>query len=277
MKKLFTSLFVVALLFGFTGMSMAGPSSYANSDAAGAASAEYTIGGWGIGIGGANANIYAPQTGNFDFATPNFGAAGAYSGQSVDSDAWGIGLGKVNTAAYGEVQQVSNAGVNLDNGNWASGSQMSGANYTAESQRLGLDVSLGNANTIGGTLVGAASFDIGNTTVGMSGAAVGSMGNAYAGCSYYDTNVYGEGFVAQGSYAVRGSNQAWTYGTASYSYNDDGSHNASGSGYAATGGISTVTTSPNGAVSAHALSASVSSTGGPIMTSGGVSISTFSN
>jgi hypothetical protein len=275
MKKLFVVLFAVGLIFGLTGMSMAtGPTSWSSSDGAGLASANYNVDGCWFGIGGANANVYAPRTGSFDFATSNFGAAGAYSGQSVNSDAWGAGLGMVKTEAYGEAQQFSNAGVDLGNGNWAAGSQTSGASYDASSMGFLGDVSLGNACTIGGTLAGAANFDIGNTTVGMSGAAVGSTGNAYAGCNYYDTNVRGNGNVEQASYAGRGAGGAWTHGTASYNYNNDGYHNASGAGFAATTGVSTVTTMPNGTITAHALSMSIS-TSGPVNTSGGVYIDTF--
>jgi len=277
-KKLFAVLFAVGLLFAITGTSMAtGPSSYANSDGAGLAGATYGVDGWGFAIGGADANVYAPKTGDFDFANSNFGAAGAYSGQSVNSDAWGLGVGKIKTSAYGEAQQFSNAGVDLGNGNWAYGSQNSGASYDASSKGYFFDASAGSADTIGGTLVGAANFDIGNTTVGMSGAAVGSMGDAYAGCSSYDTDVWGNGSVAQNSYATRGGSWAGTSGTASYSYANDGYHNVNGAGLAATAGISTVTTFPNGTVSAHALSASMSSTCGPVTTNGGVFVTTFDN
>lgn len=275
-KKLFAVLFAVGLLFAISGTSMAtSPFADAGSSTGAVVGSDYTFSGWGSDIGGANANAYAPNTGDFSFAGPNFGAAGAYSGQNVDSNAWGAGFGVVTTHAYGTALQASGAVTDLGNGNWASGNQMSGASYDASSRGFLADVSLGNANTVGGTITGAASFDIGNTTVGMSGAAVGSMGNAYAGCHSYDTDVWGSGSVEHNSYALRGPGVAYTHGTASYNYTNDGYHNASGAGFAATGGISTVTTSPNGAVSAHALSTSMSSTCGPVATNGGVYINTI--
>jgi len=275
-RKLFAILFAVALIFGFTGMSMAvGPYADAGSSAGGIAGSDYDVSGCWFGFGKAKAKVYAPKTGDFSFAGPNFGAAGAYSSQKVKSSAKGFGLGIVETDAYGTALQGSGAIVDLGNGNWAAGNQSSGASYDAWSKGFIYDKSMGNAFTIGGTLVGAANFDIGNTTVGMSGAVTGSMGNAYAGCHSYDTDAWGSGSVIHNSYANRGSGTAWTYGTASYNYNNDGYHNASGAGFAATGGISTVTTYPNGSITAHAMSSSMSSTGGPINTGGGVYINTI--
>lgn len=276
-KKLFVSLFAVALIFGFSGVSMAdgGPYADAGSSTGAVVGSSYEFNGWGAGIGGANAKVFAPKTGDFSFANSNFGAAGAYSAQKVKSDAWGAGLGVVETEAYGTALQGSGAVVDLGNGNWAVGSQSSGASYDAWSKGFIYDRSKGNASTIGGTLVGAANFDIGNTTVGMSGAAVGSMGNAYAGCHRYDTDVWGSGSVEHNSLAVRGPGAAWTHGNAAYEYNNDGRHRAAGAGFAATGGVSTVTTRPNGAITAHAMSGSISSSG-PVSTSGGTYINTLS-
>jgi hypothetical protein len=274
MKKLFAILCAVMLIGAFTASSaMADPYADAGSSTAYEVGSDYKVTGLCVGTGEANSKVFAPKTGDFSFANSNVGAAGAYSAQKVKSDAWGAGFGIVETSAHGQAIQGSGAVVDLDNGNWAYGEQMSGASYDASSKGCLFDLSKGNASTIGGTLVGAANFNAGNTTVGMSGAVVGSAGKAHAGCHEYDTDAWGNGSVEQASYASRGDGQAWTHGTASYNYHNDGYHNASGAGMAATAGKSTVTTRPNGVIKAHSVSGSFSSTGGPVTTEGGTYIS----
>jgi hypothetical protein len=274
MRKTLSLIFAIMLVLGFTGIASA-EKAKAWNDTGAVAGSNYSLDGWGFAIGKADGKVYAPKTGSFTVKGNDAAAAGSYSSQKAKSDAWGLGCGMVNTQAYGEVGQASGALAKANKGNWAEGSQYSGASYYASSRSFGFDRSEGMAETTGGTLVGAANFDIGNTNVGMAGAVTGSAGKAYAGCHTYDTDVWGQGGVAHSSYASKGASEAGTSGYANYSYNKDGRHYVTGGGFAATGGISTVTTHNNGAVTAHAMSGSVSSTCGPVGTSGGVHIDTF--
>lgn len=219
-------------------------------------------------IGNATAKVFKPVTGSF--VTPT--VSGAFSSQTVKSDAWALGpCGRPERAeAYGDAYQWSEADVNPTQGTWATGGQGSGAGYSAVDYGNGFAAARGTASTIGGTLVGATRSDIGLSSTSMAGAITGSAGSAYANCNNYDTYTFGAGSVAHGTYVNKGVGQAWTNGTASYAYETNGDHFSSGSGFAATGGISNVTYTRTG-IMATAKSISYS-TSGTTNASGGVNI-----
>jgi len=269
MKRIFAVLAILSLVF------LAGPAMADSADsyagAAGVAGSTYDANGYLFSGGEANANVARPVKVNFD--TRN--VAGAFSSQSVDSDAtaYGLSFRPQSVTAYGEAQQWTGASVNPAYGTWAVGSQSSGAKYNAKDSGLFCAYVEGDATTTGGTLVGAARFDTSRSSTAVAGAVTGSSGNAYAGCDSYDTDVWGSGSVEHSTYANKGAGEAWTGGSASYSYYDDGRHFASGSGMAGTFGMSNVTRGCNG-VTATAVSTSFS-TNGPTNANGGTHIDTF--
>lgn len=276
MKKFGIS-FIIMLVFMFIS-SLAFAGNYGTVYDVGA---NYKAAGNNLAIGDAHAKVFAPKGNTGDFGGNNYAVDYAWSGQKVKSSAWGLSNGKVKTVAFGMAGQYSDAAVDLGNGNWAVGGEFTSADYFVVGKGYCYNASRGKAQVIGGTVAGAASFERGNTTIGMAGAATGGYGTAKA-CSRRAivgprTHVYATGEVYHASYAERGNGQAWTYGSAMYTSNTYGGHKVSGYGFAATGGISTVKTKPNGAIIAKAASLSISGASGKArtkaVTGGGVYIS----
>lgn len=224
-------------------------------------------------MGNANSKVFAPK-GN-DYAETN--VAGAWSSQKIKSNAFAFGpCGDREIAeVYGNAYQHSGAYVNLGNNTWAKGDQISGAGYYGLTKRSHFAGAKGNAETTGGTLVGAIVLDSSNSQTAMSGAVTGSKGKAHVNGYIRDTYTQGEGFVANATFAQKGNGAAWTYGDASYSYETNGYNHICGAGLATTGGISTVTTRPNGSIKASSRSGSFSSTGSGAYTEGRTHISSF--
>jgi len=271
MKKFFVLFAVLSLVFA--GTAIAGPGHWASTDAGGVAGGTYDANGYFLSGGKINAKVNKPV--EMSFSTNN--VAGALSGQKVTADGFAGSLCPrrpyQSVEVYGEAGQASAAFVNPNPGTWAYGSQTSGASFNATDHGFFTARAEGKACTVGGTLVGAARFDTRRSSTSVAGAVTGSMGSAYAGCDSFDTDVWGSGYVEHGTYANKGAGEAWTYGDAAYSYNNDGRHHASGGGLAATVGYSNVRYTRCG-VTAAAKSLSFS-TFGPTNASGGVHINTF--
>jgi hypothetical protein len=271
MKKFFVLFAVLSLVFA--GTAIAGGGSFADSGTNYNVGSNHDANGYFLSMGDDDAKVRRPMTGSF--STNN--VAGSFSAQKVDSDAWAIApIPKrpyQSAKAYGDVRQWSEAGVNPAPGTWAVGGQNSGAGYYAFDRDTFAADAEGNACTVGGTLVGATRFDTRRSSTAMAGAVTGSMGSAYAGCHDYDTYTFGGGEVEHATYANKRAGSAWTGGSASYSYETNGGHNAMGAGLAATGGVSNVTYGCRG-ITATATSVSFS-TSGPTNANGGVHISNF--
>jgi len=275
MKKFFSVLSILALVFTSSLVFADGYGGYADSGTDYEVGSNYDANGRWFSGGTAKSKVYAPETGSF--AGNNM--AGAFSSQRVKSNAEAFGCWPrkpyQRAEAYGTASQWSEAGVNTAPGTWAAGGQSSAAGYHAEDHGYFHASARGNAETTGGTLVGAVRFDTPRSSTAIAGGVVGSIGSSYAGCNDYNTWTTGMGSVSHSTYANKSGGEAWTGGTASYSYETNGYHRASGGGLAATAGYSNVTHHRNGNITARAASASFSTGGGSTNTSGGTYINSF--
>lgn len=269
MKKIFkVTVFSILCLFIITGVSFAGSSSY--GDTASMAGSSYDAKGWFSG-GDAEAKSYSPVIVNYN----GYDSAYAYTSQKVDSsaNAYGLSFGKQKTEAYGESYQNSGAFVDHENGTFAGGGQESIAGYEARDKNCFYSDSSGMAKTQGMTYVNANRTDDYNSSSSNAMAMTGSLGYGEANCGYKDTYTSGNGSVEHGTYAQKSGAEAWTHGTAEYSYETNGYGNSAGAGMAYTQGSSNVKYHSNGDITANSHSSSFS-TNGPTYTNGGTHIIT---
>jgi len=285
MKKLFMVLTLV-LSIALAGNVMAGSSvnvgdntyaptgnQYSGTASENTAAANFK--GWGLALGGTGTDGKAFSTGYVERIGRGTQVATSFGAADVHSNAWGAGLGfgkgdydlGVSGAAWAGNDAYASTNGNhpteAGGGSWAEGS------YDASKAGKVCFIGGGSLNGDAKALAGTIAFserDRGDFTASAkSGAATGSFANASHDGSG-TTIAQGAGSVFHNTLAQPKltNASASTYGNAGYDFYSTGGNNATGGGFAATKGYSTVTQNPNSS-SSHTRSFGMAfSTGGSV-------------